>query len=218
MTNRLGNPFSPFHSRKRRIEWLFIISAALIGHLLIFLFLKPSHLEIFRSDPPGEDGSSDFKFINQSMTMDPYPDYVEQIADMDDPVEIVDEEKVIKSFLSEFGEPSLDVEPIQKGKRGGGSDGLKGPRRSTVEPKPLFMPWPKFPDGVDRNIKGKVELLLFVDKDGIVREIKISRGLPHDRLNATAVEAARDIRFVPGEIKGVPTAMWIRLTIGFQPR
>ena len=63
-----------------------------------------------------------------------------------------------------------------------------------------------------------MELLLFVDKEGLVREIKLSMGLPNDLLNATAIEAARDIRFVPGEIKGVPTAMWIRLTIGFQPR
>ncbi|MCK4537576.1 MAG: energy transducer TonB [Candidatus Krumholzibacteria bacterium] len=218
MNNRPKNPYSPFRMRKRPAEWLLIIFMVLLGHLLIFVFLKPSYLEIFRSDPPGEDGSSRFKFINQSMTMDPYPDYVEQISEMDDPVEVVDEEEVIKAFLNEFGEPALDVEPIQKGRRSGGSDGLKGPRRSTVEPKPLFMPWPKFPNGVDRDIKGKVELLLFVDEEGLVREIKISNGLSHDLLNATAIEAARDIRFVPGEIKGVPTAMWIRLTIGFQPR
>ncbi|MBU8923202.1 MAG: hypothetical protein KOO63_15390, partial [Bacteroidales bacterium] len=194
MNNRLERPYFPFHERKRRTEWLVIIFVAIIGHLLFFVFFKPSYLEVFRSDPPGEEGTSKFKFINQSMTMEPYPDYIEQISEMDDPVEVIDEEKVIKTFISEFGEPALDVEPIQKGRRSGGSDGLAGPRRSTVEPKPLFMPWPRFPDGVDRDIKGKVELLLFVDEEGLVREIKLSIGLPNDLLNAAAIEAARDIR------------------------
>jgi len=119
--------------------------------------------------------------------------------------------------LDDIGEPSTDIEPIRSA-GGGVSDGRPGPRRAVVEPKPLFIPWPAYPKNVPDDIKGTVELMLYVDETGVVKEIRVSRGLSREELNRTAVEAARRIRFIPGEEKGVPTAMWVRLSIGFQPR
>ncbi|HSG26855.1 MAG TPA: hypothetical protein VLA34_00145, partial [Candidatus Krumholzibacterium sp.] len=168
---------------------MIIVSIALLAHLLVFIFLKPSYLEVFRSEVPGDEGSSTFRFINEALSTEPYPEYVEEIKEMSDPVEIVDDEEVLKSLISEIGEPALDVEPVNRGSRSGGSDGLAGPRRNTVEPKPLFMPWPKYPDGIDKDIRGKVELMLYVDEKGTVREIKLSRGLSNELLNETAIAA-----------------------------
>lgn len=207
-----------FRSRRRSRDWVIIISIAVLAHLAVFIFLKPSYLEIFRNEPPGDDGNSQFRFIEQPYASDPNPDYSPAVPEVTDPVNVVEDENKIQSFLDDLGEPAIDVAPVNVGRRGGGSDGRAGPRRTTVEPKPLFMPWPKYPEGVDRDINGKVELLLYVDEKGKVREIKLSRGLPSKLLNDAAMEAAADIRFIPGEVKGVPTAMWIRLTIGFQPR
>ena len=55
-------------------------------------------------------------------------------------------------------------------------------------------------------------------ENGEVREVRLSQGLPQMILNRVAIESARRIRFTPGMDKGVPAAMWVRLTIGFQPR
>ena len=120
-------------------------------------------------------------------------------------------------IVDEIGEPPSELIPLEGG-ASGGSDGRPGARRTTVEPKPLFIPWPKYPEGVDGPVEGKVELLLFVDENGEVREVRLSQGLPQMILNRVAIEAARRIRFTPGMDKGVPAAMWVRLTIGFQPR
>lgn len=202
--------------RRRRSEWIIIVAVALLAHLAVFIFLKPSYLEIFRSEPPGDEGSSSFTYINGAFSLVPDPELTTPAEHIERPA--VSEDVVEEtSVLDQIGEPSVDIEPVQGG-AGGGSDGRKGPRRTTVEPKPLFMPWPRYPEGVDKGIDGEVELLLFVDEKGIVREIRISRGLSDERLNSTAVKAARNIRFIPGEVHGEPTAMWIRLTIGFQPR
>jgi TonB family protein len=107
--------------------------------------------------------------------------------------------------------------PLQRS-AGGGSAGRKGSRRNTVEPKPLYIPWPKYPEGVRETADGRVELLIYVNEKGEVENVKVTKRLPQEPLNQTAIYAARKIRFTPGLEKGVPTAMWVRLTIGFQPR
>ncbi len=194
-----------------------IIGIALIAHLGFFVFFKTGYMEVFRKAPPVDEGFSGFRLIEQPPSTQPYFDDITVFTETGIQAEIADDDTAEKSFLDELGEPAMDIEPVQKGGRSGGSDGAPGPRRNFVEPKPLFMPWPKFPDGVDRKITGKVELLLFVDEKGDVMEVKISQGLGDRRLNESAIDAARKIRFIPGEIKGVPTSMWTRLTIGFQP-
>ena len=203
---------------RQRSGWLIITAIALLIHLALFIFFKPDYLEIFRKEPPGDEGVSSFKLIEFQSPSQTFAYDLPVFTEDDIPSETADEEKAERSFLDELGEPSLDVEPLQKGGRAGGSGGMPGPRAGLVEPRPLSMPWPEFPDGVDRKINGKVELLLYVNERGEVMEIKIAQGLRDKRLNSSAIEAAREIRFIPGEIKGVPTSMWVRLTIGFQPR
>ncbi len=203
---------------RRRSGWLIITVTVLLLHLALFIFFKPDYLEIFRKEPPGDEGVSSFKLIDVQSASQPFEYDLPVFTEDDIQSESVDEEKAERTFLDELGEPSLDIEPLQKGGRTGGNAGAPGPRAGFVEPRPLSMPWPKFPDGVDRKVNGKVELLLYVNERGEVMEIKVAQGLRDKRLNNSAIEAAREIRFIPGEIKGVPTSMWVRLTIGFQPR
>lgn len=204
------------HRGRRGREWIVIIAVALIAHLVFFILFKAEYLEIFRSEQPGNEGTSDYILLDRPFSLIPYPELPEPSA-VPEPVTTDAIEHAERSILDEIAEPSSYVEPM-RGSAGGGSTGRPGPRRTAVEPKPLFIPWPSWPDGVPENVKGSVELLLYVDEEGIVREVRVNRGLPYEALNRTAIDAARRIRFVPGEEKGVPTAMWVRLSIGFQPR
>ena len=197
--------------------WLIVIAATLVVHLAIFLFFKLEYLEVFRTEQPGEEGTSDFIFIDQPFALVPYPDFPQAVVVEDQPTE-TDEEETERSVLDEIGEPALTVDPIQSGGRGGGSEGRPGPRRTTVEPKPLKIFYPPIPDDIDGEIRGTVALLLYVNTSGIVEDIKVARSAGEDSLDRAAIDAAWNYKFIPGEIKGVPTAMWTRLEIIFRPR
>ena len=101
---------------------------------------------------------------------------------------------------------------------GGGRGGGYGTGSATVQPKPLYIPWPKYPARVKPIPYGSVELELLISERGDVRDVKITRGLSLAELDTIAVQAARQIRFTPGLANGVRAPMWVRLTIGFQPR
>ncbi len=202
--------------RSRR-GWFIIIAATLLVHLAVFLFFKLEYLEIFRNEPPGEDGSSELFYIDRPFSLIPYPDFPQAIVVEEQPSE-TEEEDHERSVLDDIGEPSLTIDPIQSGGRSGGSDGRPGPRRTTIEPKPINISLPTIPGDINGEIDGGVELLLFVNVQGEVEEIRLARGMKQESLNRTAMAAARRYKFIPGEIKGVPTAMWIRVTIGFRPR
>ena len=182
-----------------------------------FLFFKLEYLEVFRTEPPGEEGTSEYFYIDRPFSLVPYPDFPQAIV-VEEQVSETEEEDHERSVMDDVGEPSLTIDPIQSGGRSGGSDGRPGPRRTTVEPKPINISLPTIPDDINGEIDGGVELLLFVNIKGEVEDIKLARGMEHESLNRTAMESARSYKFIPGEIKGVPTAMWVRVTIGFRPR
>lgn len=217
-TTRTPVPDMSLRDRGRsRKGWILIIAATLLVHLAVFIFFKLEYLEVFRAESPGEEGTSEYFYIDRPFSLVPYPDFPqaviveEQAAETEEP----DHEQ---SVLDDLGEPSLTVDPIRSGGKSGGSDGRPGPRRTTVEPKPINISLPAIPNDIDGEIDGGVELLLFVNVQGLVEDIKLARGMRKESLNRTAIEAARSYRFIPGEIKGVPTGMWVRVTIGFRPR
>ncbi len=208
----------PFHSHSRtRKGWLLIIGATLLVHLAIFAFFKLEYLEVLRTKPPGDEGTSDFVYINRPFSLIPYPDFPQAVIVEEQPSDTEEEDRE-RSFIEELGEPSLTIDPIQSGSRSGGSDGRPGPRLTTVEPKPINISLPTIPDDINGEINGGVELLLFVNVQGEVEEIRLAKGMRQESLNRTAIEAARRYKFIPGEIRGVPTSMWVRVTIGFRPR
>ena len=202
--------------RSRR-GWFMIIAATLLVHLAVFLFFKLEYLEVFRNESPGEDGSSELFYIDRPFSLIPYPDFPQAVVVQEQPSERKEEEHE-RSVMDDIGEPSLTIDPIQSGGTSGGSDGRPGPRRTTVEPKPINISLPTIPGDINGEINGGVELMLFVNIQGEVEEIRLARGMKQESLNRTAMAAARSYKFIPGEIKGVPTAMWVRVTIGFRPR
>jgi TonB family protein len=214
---RPNNAYTSPRKRNRKRDWICIIAVAVLAHLAFFLFFKPQYLRIFRTEIEGDEGYSTYPVMDRPFSFVPYPEPT-QAPIVDENAQRNEQTRKEKMTIDELlGDPVTELLLMDKGKTGG-SNGRPGPRRTTVEPKPLFIPWPKYPSGIDEKVEGKVELLVFVNKKGEVEHVKIARGLPYMILNTTAVEAARNIRFTPGLEEGVPTAMWVRLTIGFQPR
>jgi TonB family protein len=210
-----GRPFRGHGMGKK--GWFLIIGIALLAHLAVFIFFKLEYLEIFRVEPAGDEGTSDFVYMDRPFTLLPYPDFPQAVI-LEEQISDTEEQDHEQSVLEKLGEPSLTVDPIQSGGSRGGSDGRSGPRRTTVDPVQLYISLPTIPDDIDGEVDGGVELLLFVNLDGEVEDIRMARAMPQESLNRAAIEAARRYRFIPGEVRGVPTAMWVRVTIGFRPR
>ena len=190
-----------------------IVLVVVILHLAFFSLFKLSYLRIFQTELPGEEGESTFPSLDapfsfvQLYERTETPVVTESAPTLDRAIEEA-------TYLDELGELSTELLPIERS--GGGSPGLAGSRRATVEPKPLYIPWPRYPKNFKGEREGSVELLLFVNEEGDVENVKLSRGLPYEELNRIAIGSARKIRFAPGTEKGIPTSMWVKLTIAFQ--
>lgn len=211
-----AKPLKSFRVESGWRAWAAIIVIALIIHIIFFAFFKLNYLRIFQSDLPGEEGLSEYPSLDTPFSVIPLYEMTETpiIAEQPKTIEETVEEL---TFLDELGEPASELQPIEMG-GSSGSPGKAGPRRTTIEPKPLFIPWPRYPKGFKGKREGSVELLLFVNEMGRVENVKLARGLPYEELNRIAISSARKIRFSPGMDKGVPASMWVRLTIGFQSR
>lgn len=214
---RLGREAHSTHRRTRR-QWAIIVASAFIIHAAFLLLFQPRYLEVFRTDiPAGEEGVDRAPFLDNpfhvlSLSVEPRPAPARAAARQPaEEAESVAEE----ALIGEPGEPRSEMLPIQGG---GGSRGTRGSRNAVVEPKPLYIPWPKYPAGIKQLPPGRVELMLLINEKGEVDDVKVTRALPLEELNRIAVEAARRIRFTPGSEGGVRKPMWIRLAIGFQAR
>jgi TonB family protein len=205
-------------TRSSRRQWAIFIAAAILFHAFLLLFFQPRYLDVFKTEVPlGEEGDDRYPFLDNpfhvlSLSLEPSPAnlVVEKATATES--ELADDVADVEAV----GEPQSEMLPLQGG--GGGGRGRTGSRSSTVEPKPLYIPWPKYPQGIKHVPQGSVELLLFINDKGEVEDVKVARALPLSELNRIAVEAARKIRFTPGTENGIRKPMWIRLAIGFQPR
>lgn len=193
--------------------WVTIVVIVIVIHIVFFSFFKVRYLRIFQTELPGEEGESSFPRLDAPFS------YVQLYEKSEVPPTTRQAPTIEKAideatFLDELGDISTELIPIER--TGGGSPGLAGSRKATVEPKPLYIPWPRYPKNFKGSREGSVELLLFVNENGEVENVKLSRGLPHEELNRIAIGSARKIRFTPGTEKGIPTSMWVKLTIAFQ--
>jgi TonB family protein len=203
--------------RSTRRQWAVIIAAAILLHVALLLFVQPRYFNIFRREiPAGEEGEDRYPFLDRpfhvlSLSLETAPAH--SVTRKETAAESETAEDV--ASVEAIGEPQSEMLPLAGG---GGGSGRPGSRNAIVEPKPLFIPWPKYPRGLKQIPRGTVELLLLVNERGDVEEVKVSRALSLSELNSIAVEAARKIRFTPGTEKGIRKAMWVRLAVGFQPR
>src|SRR6185295_18999504 len=115
------------------------------------------------------------------------------------------------------------------GEEGGKGDGpYNGPSggrlgrdaRPVVDtrPVPLNEPRPNYTEEARRNkITGTVRARVLIGSDGLVKQVKIERGLP-DGLNEQAIQAVYKVRFRPAMKSGQPVAWWVPFEIDFNLR
>ena len=86
-------------------------------------------------------------------------------------------------------------------------------------PEPVSKPMPAYPPLAARaQVGGAVLMELLVDETGVVREVKVLRGIkPNLGLDEAAVAAARKWRFKPATKNGVPVKVYITQTTIFKP-
>lgn len=89
-----------------------------------------------------------------------------------------------------------------------------------VPPEPIVTPKPNYPPLAARQrIGGTVILSVLVDETGVVRDVRLLRGITPDvGLNKAAMEAVRNWRYKPALKNGVRVKVWHTQPIPFKPQ
>ena len=108
----------------------------------------------------------------------------------------------------------------------GGDDYSPGGRRALdstpavvdTKPVPLNQPRPNYTEEARQNkVQGLVRARILIGSDGLVKQVRIQRGLPYG-LNEEAIRAAMQMRFRPALKSGVAVAFWTTLDVEFNLR
>ncbi len=83
-----------------------------------------------------------------------------------------------------------------------------------TKPSPTNRVSPKLDSDVRKRIKGKVEVLIIVGKDGAVTRAEVLQS-PDPAANQPCLEAAREWRFKPGTRGGQPVSFKLKLPFRF---
>jgi protein TonB len=97
--------------------------------------------------------------------------------------------------------------------------GVKIWNEADVDQKPvaLFKAQPIYPIGAkSKNVTGRVELRMMVDRDGRVKNIEILKGEPEGVFEDATKEAVVRWRFQPAKVKGAAVACWVKTAINYE--
>lgn len=90
-------------------------------------------------------------------------------------------------------------------------------RKDIVPPKELRRPSVQYPPASQNNgDEGTVTLLLAVQTDGSISDIRIARSSGYQRLDAAAVRSLRQAKFQPATCHGKPIAVRIHQSFIFK--
>ena len=90
-------------------------------------------------------------------------------------------------------------------------------RKDIVPPKELRQPSVQYPPiSYDNAEEGTVTLLLAVQTDGSISDIRIARSSGYQRLDAAAVRSLRQAKFQPATCHGKPIAVRIHQSFIFK--
>ncbi len=89
------------------------------------------------------------------------------------------------------------------------------PMTAESRPKITYFARAKYTkEARDQKVEGSVELSLVFGADGVVRDIRVERGLPHG-LTEAAIEAAKTVQFKPAVKDGQPVSVRGKLQFSF---
>ena len=90
-------------------------------------------------------------------------------------------------------------------------------RKDIVPPKELRRPSVQYPPASQNDgEEGTVTLLLAVQTDGSISDIRIARSSGYQRLDAAAVRSLRQAKFQPATCHGKPIAMRVHYSFTFE--
>jgi TonB family protein len=95
----------------------------------------------------------------------------------------------------------------------GGNDMLSGGQLDS-KPQPTNRVSPRLPPEVRKRLKGKIDVLVIVGKDGNVSKAEVLES-PDPAANQPCLEAARQWRFQPGSRDGKPVSFKLKLPFRF---
>ncbi|MBN2202298.1 energy transducer TonB [bacterium] len=87
-----------------------------------------------------------------------------------------------------------------------------------VQPVPVWEVFPEYPERERKHkVRGLIELEVRVNDRGHVDSVRVARNeTGNPALEASAVRAARESRYLPVEIDGRPVACWFRRSYRFE--
>jgi protein TonB len=96
---------------------------------------------------------------------------------------------------------------------------LVGPGSGVVEPALVSTPRVVYPAlARQQRLTGRVVVLVLVDEDGAVAEVRLQQGLPSKSgVNEAVVEAVRASKFRPATKNGIPVKMWRTVVVEVKP-
>jgi TonB family protein len=95
---------------------------------------------------------------------------------------------------------------------------LVGPGSGVVEPVFLSSPRIAYPPAArNQGVSGKVVVLLLVNEQGTVSEVKLQQGIPRFGVNEAVLASVRQAKFQPATKNGVAVKMWRTLVVDVKP-
>jgi len=221
---------------------IFGLLAALGLHAVVFLFggfLIPKGEEVAKKDVLLEDVNLDKEEKKEEEPKEkldqPAPDVKQEMPDFKELTQVESPASaapalskmsldVLGSALSGSGEGGGFGGGVGFGSGGmiggtgsggalGGNDSLSSGQLDT-KPQPTARVSPKLTAEMRKRIKGKVEVIIHVGKDGSVVKAEILES-PDPSINQPCIEAARQWRFQPGTRDGKPVSFKLKLPFLF---
>lgn len=100
------------------------------------------------------------------------------------------------------------------GGMGSAADDMLSSGMLDTKPTPTNRVSPKLSGDLRKRVKGKVEVLIIVGKDGAVSRAEVLTS-PDPAANQACIEAAREWRFEPGTRSGKPVSFKLKLPFRF---
>ena len=84
--------------------------------------------------------------------------------------------------------------------------------KALIEPKLISKNSLVYPqEAIQYNIEGKVKVDILVNKDGNAYRVQIVQSSGSAILDSTAIEYARNLKFIPAQVEGKPRNIWVAM-------
>lgn len=215
-------------------EWIIIIAVAIVIHVALFFFIRPSFFSAFRKtiDETSETGEGQPFTQTAILTIPIEIDDVSEVEEQNPVQETAEarrrEEKrhqevtrvILNDAVTTDEGPAAEAETDVDNLSGQSPQTLPhniGPEAVVIPPRALEITWPDTRK-LRHCLGHHIDIRIQVAEDGAIARVEaLSNDHPPDCIRA-ALESARRIVFEPGQKDGRPTTMWTQVRIDFRKK